>query len=193
MYKILIISVCIGLFACNQNEQMQSSNITWEYVAKNNHVELDHQFQPILFQYQELLKALKNKDTSYLKLVANNTILITDSLSQLKLPIDSNTHKIWVKGVGNINAELSAMIMEDELNGWDEIKMSINMCTLQILNLLGQIGYKEHSVYIFNTRNRELEDGYYWLGLQKNSKNPFEANKNENVSAFAILQEEIKK
>lgn len=193
MYKILIISVCIGLFACNQNENKQSSNITWEYVAKNNQAILDHQCQPILFQYQELLKALKNRDTSYLKLVAKNAILITDSLSQLKLPIDSNAQKIWVNGVGNINAELSAMMLENELNGWDEIKMSINMCGLQVLNLLGQIGYKEHAVYIFNTNNRELEDGYYWLGLQKNSKNPYEVNKNENVSAVAILQEEIKK
>jgi len=193
MYKILIISVCIGLFACNQNKNKQSSNVTWEYVAKNNQAILDHQCQPILFQYQELLKALKNRDTSYLKLVANNAILITDSLSQLKLPIDSNAQKIWVKGVGNINAELSAMMLENELNGWDEIKMSMNMCGLQVLNLLGQIGYKEHSVYIFNTNNRELEDGYYWLGLQKNSKSPYEVNKNENVNAVAILQEEIKK
>ena len=193
MHKILIISVCIGLFACNQNEDKQSSNITWEYVAKNNQAILDHQCQPILFQYQELLKALKNRDTSYLKLVAKNAILITDSLSQLKLPIDSNAQKIWVNGVGNINAELSAMMLENELNAWDEIKMSMNMCGLQVLNLLGQIGYKEHTVYIFNTNNKELEDGYYWLGLQKNSKNPYEVNKNENVSAVAILQEEIKK
>jgi hypothetical protein len=193
MHKILIISVCIGLFACNQNEDKQSSNITWEYVAENNQAILDHQCQPILFQYQELLKALKNRDTSYLKLVAKNAILITDSLSQLKLPIDSNAQKIWVNGVGNINAELSAMMLENELNAWDEIKMSMNMCGLQVLNLLGQIGYKEHTVYIFNTNNKELEDGYYWLGLQKNSKNPYEVNKNENVSAVAILQEEIKK
>ncbi|MEN9381555.1 MAG: hypothetical protein RI940_436 [Bacteroidota bacterium] len=193
MHKILIISVCIGLFACNHYEDKQSSNITWEYVAKNNQAILDHQCQPILFQYQELLKALKNRDTSYLKLVAKNAILITDSLSQLKLPIDSNAQKIWVNGVGNINAELSAMMLENELNAWDEIKMSINMCGLQVLNLLGQIGYKEHTVYIFNTNNKELEDGYYWLGLQKNSKNPYEVNKNENVSAVAILQEEIKK
>jgi hypothetical protein len=193
MHKILIISVCLGLFACNQKEDKQSSNATWAYVAKNNQAILDHQCQPILFQYQELLKALKNRDTSYLKSVAKNAILITDSLSQLKLPIDSNAQKIWVNGVGNINAELSAMIMENELNGWDEIKMSMNMCGLQVLNLLGQIGYKEHTVYIFNTNNRELEDGYYWLGLQKNSKNPYEVNKNENVSAVAILQEEIKK
>ena len=90
-----------------------------------------------------------------------------------------------------MNAELSAIIMENDLVGWDEIKMSMNMCGLQLLNLLGQIGYKEHTIYIFNTRNSELEDGYYWLGLQKNSKNPFEANKNENISAVAILQEGI--
>ena len=191
MYKIWIFIVCMGLFACNQNEVEQTSNITWEYVAKNNQATLDYQCQPILFQYQELLKALKNKDTSYLKIVAKNSILITDSLSQLKLSIDSNMQKIWVNGLGNMNAELSAIIMENELVGWEEIKMSMNMCGLQLLNLLGQIGYKEHTIYIFNTSNIELEDGYYWLGLQKNSKNPFEENKNENVSAVAILQEGI--
>ena len=179
----------MGLFACNQNDDKQSNNITWEYVAKNNQAILDHQCQPILFQYQELLKALKNKDTSYLKIVANNAILISDSLSQLKLPIDSNAQNIWVNGLGNMSAELSAIIMENELAGWDEIKMSINMFGLQLLNLFGQIGYKEHTIYIFNTSNSELEDGYYWIGLQKNSKNPFQANINENVSAVAILQE----
>ena len=191
MYKIWIIIVCMGIFACHQKEDKQTSNITWEYVAKNNQATLDHQCQPILFQYQELLKALKNKDTSYLKIVAKNSILITDSLSQLKISIDSNVQKIWVNGLGNMNAELSAIIMENELVGWEEIKMSMNMCGLQLLNLLGQIGYKEHTIYIFNTSNTELEDGYYWLGLQKISKNPFQANNNENVSAVAILQEGI--
>ena len=191
MYKIWIIIVCIGLFACNQKNDKQSNNMTWEYVAKNNQAILDHQCQPILFQYQELLKALKNKDTSYLKTVAKNSILITDSLSQLKLPIDSNVQKIWVNGLGNMNAELSAIIMENDSVGWEEIKISISMCGLQFLNLLGQIGYKEHTIYIFNTINSELEDGYYWLGLQKNSKNPFEANKNQNVNPVAILQEGI--
>ena len=44
---------------------------------------------------------------------------------------------------------------------------------------------------IFNTINSELEDGYYWLGLQKNSKNPFESNKNQNVNPVVILQEVI--
>jgi hypothetical protein len=192
MYKILILIVCVGLFACNQSDNKQTSNKTWVYFAKNNNPILDDQFQPILFQYQELLKALKNKDTSYLKLVANNTIQLTDSLSLIKLPVDTITHKIWSDGMGNINAELRGMVMDNEITGWDELKMSVNMSGLQILNLLGQIGYKEHTIYIFNTHSSDLDDGYFWFGLQKNSKNPFNTEKSENASAMAILQEEIK-
>lgn len=192
MRKILIFIVCIGMFSCKQNASNQINNQTWEYTAQNNHAILDQQCQPILFQYQELLKALKSKDTSYLKLVASNTIQLTDSLSQLKFPIDTITQKIWLDGVGNINAELNGMVINNELISWDEIKMSINMCGLQILNLLGQIGYKQHTIYIFKADSRELEDGYFWLGFQKNSKNPFVSEKSENATAVAILQEAIK-
>ncbi len=192
MYKILVLIVCIGLFACNQSDIKQTNNTTWSYIAKNNHAVLDQHCQPILFQYQELLKALKSKDTSYLKLVTHNAIKLSDSLSLIKFQIDSTTQKIWVDGLGNINAELSGMVIDNELNNWDEIQMSVNMCGLQLLNLLGQIGYKEHTIYVFNANSSELEDGYFWLGLQKNSKNPFKTAKNENVSAIAILQEETK-
>jgi hypothetical protein len=192
MYKILILIVCIGLFACNQSDNKQTNNNTWTYLAKNNHAVLDQQCQPILFQYQELLKALKNKDTSYLKLVTNNTIQLIDSMSLIKFPIDSNTQKIWYVGLGNFNAELSGIVIGNELTNWDEIQMSVNMCGLQLLNLLGQIGYKEHTIYIFNANSSLVEDGYFWLGLQKNSKNPFKADKSDNVSAIAILQETLK-
>jgi hypothetical protein len=192
MYKILMLIVCVGLFACNQSDNKQTSNKTWVYFANNNNPIVDDQCQPILFQYQELLKALKNKDTSYLKLVADNAIQLTDSLSLIKLPVDTITQKIWSDGLGNINAELSGMVLNNELPGWDELKMSINMSGLQILNLLGQIGYKERTIYIFNTNSSDLEDGYFWFGLQKNSKNPFNTEKSENTNAMAILQEDIK-
>jgi hypothetical protein len=192
MYKILILIVCVGLFACNQSDNEQTSNKTWVYFANKNNPIVDDQCQPILFQYQELLKALKNKDTSYLKLVANNAIQLTDSLSLIKLPVDTITQKTWSDGLGNINAELSGMVLDNELPGWEELKMSINMSGLQILNLLGQIGYKERTIYIFNTNSSDLEDGYFWFGLQKNSKNPFNSEKSENTSAMAILQEVIK-
>jgi hypothetical protein len=125
MYKILILIVCIGLFACNQSDNKQTNNNTWTYLAKNNHAVLDQQCQPILFQYQELLKALKNKDTSYLKLVTNNTIQLIDSMSLIKFPIDTITQKIWYVGLGNINAELSGIVVSNELNNWDEIQMSV--------------------------------------------------------------------
>jgi hypothetical protein len=192
MYKILIFIVCIVIFSCKQNAINQINNQTWEYIAKNNHAILDQQCQPILFQYQELLKALKSKDTSYLNLVANNTIQLTDSLAKLKFPIDTITQKIWFDGVGNINAELKGMVINNELISWDEINMSINMYSLQILNLLGQIGYKQHTIYIYNANSREIEDGFFWLSFQKNSKNPFVSEKSQNATAVAILQEAIK-
>jgi hypothetical protein len=100
-------------------------------------------------------------------------------------------NKIWTDGLVNVNAELSAIITNNELNDFEEIKMSVNMIGIQILNLLGQIGYKEHNIYIFNAKSNNVEDGYYWFGLQKNSKNPFETEKSQNANAFAILQESV--
>ena len=181
--------VCIGALGCEQNTKKQTNNITWEYHATNNNPILDHQFSTLLNQYQELLKAMKNKDTNYLKLVVFNSIRKTDSLANLKMPIDSNLNKIWDDGLININAELSATITNNKLNDLEEIKMSVNMIGIQILNLLGQIGYKEHNIYIFNAKSNNVEDGYYWFGLQKSSKNPFENEKKQYDVAVALLQE----
>ena len=191
MYKILIVMVCVGVLGCEQTAKKQTNNIVWEYHLKNNSPILDHHCQSLLFQYQELLKAMKNKDSNYLKLVVNNSIRITDSLANLKMPIDSNLDRIWVEGLVNINAEFTATINNIELSDLEEIKMSVNMIGVQILNLLGQIGYKQQSIYIYKAKSNNVEDGYYWFGLQKNNKDPFETEKSRNVTAFAILQETV--
>jgi hypothetical protein len=70
-----------------------------------------------------------------------------------------------------------------------ELTMSMNMTGVQILKLLSDIGYKEHNVYIFNAPSEFIEDGVYWLSLQKNTKNPFSKSNKEDVQAQGILQE----
>jgi hypothetical protein len=67
--------------------------------------------------------------------------------------------------------------------------MTINMCALQLLNLLGQIGYKEHTIYIFNTENEKSDDGFVWLSFQKLSRDPFHPEQRKELLAQVILQE----
>jgi hypothetical protein len=68
----------------------------------------------------------------------------------------------------------------------------MNMASIQLLHLLGEVGYNKQAVYIFNTNGKkeELEeDGLLWLSLNKKSINPYYNTENELVSANYILQE----
>jgi hypothetical protein len=162
---------------------------SWEYNAQNHNSNLDHNCQPLLFQYQELLKGVGSKDTNYIKEVVNATIHLTDSLSSLKFMADSNLNKIWVDGLGNVNAEFQGLLAENINDKPTEFNMSLNMCGIQLLNLLGQIGYQQHSIYIFHSKVGKTDDGYYWFGIQKTAKDPFKVDNRDFVSADGILQE----
>jgi hypothetical protein len=91
--------------------------------------------------------------------------------------------------LGNLNAELQGLQLADKAIELEETKMSIHMCGLQLLNLLAQMGYKEHQVYIFTTENNKAEDGYVWLSLQKSSRDPFHSENRKEIMAQEVLQE----
>jgi hypothetical protein len=189
MYKYLLIVVLISTLACNQPMTKDTVVSSWTFNAQNHSASLDHISQPLVFQYQELYKGIISKDTNYINLVVRNTIQLTDSLGNLKLALDSNLQKIWIDGLYNINAEFQGLLAANIYENPTEFYMSYNMCNIQLLNMLGQIGYKEHSIYIFNTNFSKSEDGFYWWGLQKNSKDPFKPEQHEQVAAIQILQE----
>ncbi len=190
MYKYLIILFCLSAAACSeQNSNSQSITNNWAYQPQNHSDVLDEQCQPIIVKYQELLKGVKRQDTAYISLVANEMKFQLDSFATMDLSKDTLLNNEMKAGFQNIAAELEAVIYSNGMGDESELKISVNMCTIQILNLLGKIGYNKQQVYIFQTEDIVLEDGLYWFALQKNAPNPYQSNQKKEVEAIYILQE----
>lgn len=189
MYKYFTLLALISSMACSQitNNEQIINNIQFQ---PNNHSKItDQHIGQVIQTYQELIKGLSSKDTLYMRQAANQMIKITDSMQNIALTLDTNTQKIWVDGMGNINAEIQGLQFALTDNNFTEIQMSANMCALQILNLLAQVGYKEHQIYIFNTKNDQSDDGFTWFSFQKTSRDPFHSDNRKEVQAVEILQE----
>lgn len=175
--------------SCSQSSNKDAFLNNYPYLPKNQNSVLDQRIGPVIQAYQELIKGLNSKDTFYIHQSANQMVQLTDSIQSIKMVLDSNIQKIWSDGLSNLNAELQGLQITSSENNFEETKMLIHMCGLQLLNLLGQIGYKGHTVYIFNSENRSAEDGYIWLSLQKSTRDPFHPDNRLAISAQAVLQE----
>lgn len=188
---ILLISFLCSLLlsACSTKTNKEKELNSFHFVAENYNSQLAHPVNQVITGYQSILNGLYHTDTVYVQQSTKHLRMLTDSLSTLQVTVDSNLHKIWIDNLSNFNAELQALEMSTYSNGWDEAKMSINMCGIQLINLLAQIGYREQPIYIFNEPDRQLEDGYTWLSLQKTSTNPFHPADHHVSSAQNILQE----
>jgi hypothetical protein len=189
MKPFLMIILCFCVFACATNTKNTESNLLWHFNAKQNNSQMDHQVQPIITGYQELLKGVANKDTSYIKETSFALLTVLDSIAGLSLSTDTALQSNWVTGVGNISAELQGVVESNTMQDAKELTLSMNMTAVQILQLLSEIGYKEHNIYIFNAPNEYIEDGVYWLSLLKNTVNPFNEDKKKEIQAVGILQE----
>lgn len=189
MLKYWGLVACILIISCGEPSNHINFTNDYHFMAQNQNNVLDHQVSNVLLAYQELLKGLYQKDTAYINQTTNEMVHLTDSLASLPLHLDSNRQKIWKDGLGNLNAELQGVLLADQLNGLDEIKMSIHMCGIQLLSLLAQMGYKERLVYIFTSENSKTEDGYIWLSTQKSSRDPFQSEKRKDIKAQEVLQE----
>jgi len=189
MLKYLGFIACILILSCGEPNNHANFIADYHFMAQNQNKVLDHQVGPILANYQALLKGLYQNDSNYINLSASEMIHLTDSLANLQLDLDSNRQKIWTDGLGNLNAELQGLQLADKGNGLEETKMSIHMCSLQLLSLLTQMGYKEHQVYIYTSENSKDEDGYVWLSLQKSTRDPFHFENRKEILAQEVLQE----
>lgn len=189
MYKYLGFIACILILSCGESNNQVNFTTDYKFMAQNQNNTLDHQVGPVIFAYQELIKGLYQKDTIYINQTVHAMVHLTDSLASLAIKLDSNQQKIWTDGLGNLNAELQGVQLADKVNGLEETKVSIHMVGLQLLNLLAQMGYKEHLVYIFTAENNKDEDGYVWLGLQKSSRDPFHSENRKEIMAQEVLQE----
>jgi hypothetical protein len=189
MRKYCGILACILILSCRGSEKHINFTVDYQFMAQHQNNMLDHQVGPVIMAYQELIKGLYQKDTSYIIQMTNNLVRMTDSLGGLKLDLDSTRQKIWTDGLGNLNAELQGVQLTDKGHELQETKMSIHMCGLQLLNLLAQMGYKEHPIYIFTSQEINLEDGFIWLSVQKTSRDPYNSDNRKEISAQEVLQE----
>lgn len=190
MYQFFTIMVVVLFLSCSEkiSNSVDLGN-NYHFIAQNNNKGLDHEASSVVKAYQDLLKGLNNKDTSYLYVISNQMLQLTDSLSNVKLPLDSNLNKIWVDGLNNLNAELQGLQFSVGLSDWEEAKMATHMCSLQIISLLSQIGYQEHPIYIYKSKPENAEDGFIWVDLQKTSRDPYHPKNHSLLSAVEVLQE----
>lgn len=189
MFKYSIIVLFCFALACNESNEKRVAVDAGAYIAVNHRPGTDQAAQFMFAQYQNLLTGLSRQDTIYLLNAAQSLIHMNDSLSLLPLQLDSNLNQNWKIGLGNINAELKGLSSAIAMNDLKEMKLSIHMTSLQILHLLGQIGYKESRIYIFNEEDENNEDGYIWLSVQKTTKDPYHPKQRKAVSAVQVLQE----
>ncbi len=186
MIKYLSIILSIGLMACSSNTYKSTDSSSWNFSTTHHDAILDRNCQPVIYQYQEIIKGLANRDTVYLQGASKQLLQICDSLSSLKLGKDSVTQKIWRDGLTNIYAELLGLTFASDPK---EINISVHMTGIQILNLLAQIGYQSHTIYIFNVKDGAMEDGLGWFGLQKSTRDPFHSDNRKLIMATQVLQE----
>lgn len=189
MVKHFTLFGTLFIMACASPHQPTVDSELWKFEAKNNNLTIDSVCEPLVNNYLELMMALHHQDTSYLVNKATILLSMTDSLQNRTLLQDTTLQNNFKNGLVALGAELSAMMVEKTPN---ELAFSGHMVSLQLLNLLGNLGYQKQTIYIFNGVGMlgvGAEDGLTWLSLSKKSINPYQTQKNESVTAQKVLQE----
>ncbi|MCX6211502.1 MAG: hypothetical protein NT104_02935 [Bacteroidetes bacterium] len=186
MSRLFIAFIVLIQFSCSNTNPPSSNTALWEFHPKNNQIAFDNACPPILLNYQELLKGVLAKDTSYIHAAIKNLAMLTDSFPAIVYPKDSGLSNQLKQGWVNINAEIQGLMAESD---WLEIYKSTNMISIQLVHLLGEAGFKRQNIYIFTTAFEGQEDGLNWLGMAKTARDPYHPNNKELIQAQQILQE----
>lgn len=175
--------------ACNSPEKQGVYKDLWSFNASNNNPQLDDLCTLIIKDYEGILQGLAKNDTADVFARSKGAILRCDSLPNSFITKDSVLLNLFKTGLVNFQAELQGVVLEQYP---EELNMAMNMASIQLLHLLGEVGYNKKAVYIFNTNGKKAdleEDGLLWISFNKKSNNPYYFIKNELVSANYILQE----
>jgi hypothetical protein len=189
MGKIYIFILSILVVACNGPEKQGVHKDLWSFTASNNNPQLDDLCTLIIKDYEGILQGLAKNDTANLFARANAMRLRCDTLPDSFITKDTTMINLFKAGLVNFQDELQGVVLEQYP---EELHLAVNMASIQLLHLLGSIGYNKQSVYIFNTNGNKAdleEDGFLWISLNKKSINPYNYIENELVSANYILQE----
>ena len=150
------------VMACNSPEDPAINEQLWVYSPENNQVNFDKACMPLLNNYQELLKGVAAGDTATLFNAAKNLIQLIDSFPATSISFkDSLVHEQVKQSLNNLNAELQGLLAEQSIPA---LHMATHMVSIQFLNLLATVGFKEKNIYVFNVEDEKLEDGLIWFG-----------------------------
>lgn len=142
---------------------------------------LDQQIQPLLNQYFAVMAYLQEQDSANLQLYGTNMIFLADSLIQKDLSLDTATQNKAVQGLMNIQNEMTAILMESNL---EERITGAQMLSLQWIEFLAGIGYQKQTIYIFRDKEENC-----WMGLKNKGTNPYQSQMEVQYQPIQILQE----
>ena len=167
--------------ACENKENITSDIIASKFATERHDSNLDEQIQPLLNQYFAVMAHLKEQDSTNLELYGANMILLTDSLIQLNLSLDTATQSRAIQGLMNIQSEMSAILMES--NPEDRM-MGAQMLSLHWIEFLAAIGYQKQTIYIYKDKEENC-----WMGLKNKATNPYQNQGDLQYQPIQILQE----
>jgi hypothetical protein len=189
MGKIYIFILSILVVACNGPEKQGVHKDLWSFEAANNNPQLDDLCTLIIKDYEAILQGLAKNDTTDVFAKSKEVILRCDSLPNAFITKDTILLNLFKSGLVNFQDELQGVVLEQYP---EELNQAVNMASIQLLHLLGSVGYTKQAVYIFNTNGKkaDMEDeGLLWISLNKKTINPYYNIENELVTASYILQE----
>jgi hypothetical protein len=186
MKHLHIAFIVLLALACNPSEKASSNLSLWKFSPQNHEIAFDKACQPLLVNYQDMLKGVVVMDTAYLYKAAKNLVILIDSFPNTSISKDTLSFININQGLVSIKAEIEGLLLEPS---WPEIYKSSNMISIQLIHLLGNAGYQEHTIYIYSVNSDLQEDGLNWFAITKSSRNPYQPNKNEQLMAQQVLQE----
>jgi hypothetical protein len=181
MSKLLIPLLMFFILACGNKENESMNNVMTKFIGERHDPNLDQKIQPLLNQYFAVMEHLQEQDSADLLLYGSNMIMLSDSLIQQNLSLDTATNNLAVQGLINIQYEMTAILMES--NPAERIK-GAQMLSLQWIDFLAAIGYQKQTIYIF----RDNEENC-WMGLKNKGTNPYQSQMDVQYQPIQILQE----
>lgn len=185
MKHTLIFIAVLGLFSCQNKSTQNESVALWSFAIQNHHDSWDNQVVQMVNNYIPQQSVFASNDTAAIYAAAGNLMAITDTLIVQLNSDDSLTQNVLLGGLTGFKSEMEALLYEKEQ---DKIAAQAQMCTLNLLNFLGAIGYQKSNIYVFEKEGEE-DQVQYWIGFNKMSKNPFDPKDRKEYTASKYLQE----
>ena len=167
--------------ACGNKVNEPIDKLSTKFEGLRHDPILDQQIQPLLNQYFAVMAYLQEQDSANLQLYGTNMIFLADSLIQKDLSLDTATQNKAVQGLMNIQNEMTAILMESNL---EERITGAQMLSLQWIEFLAGIGYQKQTIYIFRDKEENC-----WMGLKNKGTNPYQNQMDLQYQPTQILQE----